>query len=79
MRRDKVNLEGKIVLITGASSGFGRLTAEAFAADGWRGFGTMRNINGANAAAAAALRASGVDVIELDVTSDSSIAAENAA
>jgi len=63
----------KSVLITGASSGFGRLTAEAFAADGWRVFGTMRNINGANAAAAAALRASGVDVIELDVTSDSSV------
>jgi NAD(P)-dependent dehydrogenase (short-subunit alcohol dehydrogenase family) len=63
----------KSALITGASSGFGRLTAEAFAADGWRVFGTMRNINGANAAAAAALRASGVDVIELDVTSDSSV------
>jgi NAD(P)-dependent dehydrogenase (short-subunit alcohol dehydrogenase family) len=63
----------KSVLITGASSGFGRLTAEAFAADGWRVFGTMRHTDGANAAAADALRAGGIDVVELEVTSDASV------
>jgi|HubBroStandDraft_1064217.scaffolds.fasta_scaffold60918_1 NAD(P)-dependent dehydrogenase (short-subunit alcohol dehydrogenase family) len=63
----------KTALITGASSGFGRLTAEAFAADGWRTFAAMRNVDGANAGAAAALRADGIDIVELDVTSDASV------
>jgi NAD(P)-dependent dehydrogenase (short-subunit alcohol dehydrogenase family) len=65
----------KSVLITGASSGFGRLTAELFAREGWRTFATMRGLSSANAAAAAELRRSGVDVVELDVTSDGSVEA----
>jgi NADP-dependent 3-hydroxy acid dehydrogenase YdfG len=36
MRRQKMNLEGKIVLITGASSGIGAATALAFAEEGAR-------------------------------------------
>jgi NAD(P)-dependent dehydrogenase (short-subunit alcohol dehydrogenase family) len=63
----------KTVLITGASSGFGRLTAEAFAAAGWQTFAAMRNITGSNAQAAAQLRQNGIDAVELDVTSDESV------
>jgi NAD(P)-dependent dehydrogenase (short-subunit alcohol dehydrogenase family) len=65
----------KSVLITGASSGFGRLTAELFAREGWRTFATMRGISSANATPDAELRRVGVDVVELDVTSDASVEA----
>jgi NAD(P)-dependent dehydrogenase (short-subunit alcohol dehydrogenase family) len=65
----------KSVFITGASSGFGRLTAEAFAEAGWQTFAAMRNIAGSNAQVAAELRQSGIDVVEIDVTSDESVAA----
>lgn len=61
------------VVITGASSGFGRLTAEAFLSKGWRVYGGVRNVDDRNAAAAEALRASGAMVIELDVTDDASV------
>ena len=70
-----IGMPQKSVLITGASSGFGRLTAELFAREGWRTFATMRAVSSTNAAPAAELRGAGVDVIELDVTSDSSVEA----
>ncbi len=63
----------RTAVVTGASSGFGRLTAQSFAADGWRVYATMRNSAGKNARAAAALRAAGISVVELDVTSDASV------
>ena len=63
----------KSILITGANSGFGRLTVEAFAAAGWRTFAAMRNVGSANAIPAEELRAKGIDVVELDVTSDASV------
>jgi NAD(P)-dependent dehydrogenase (short-subunit alcohol dehydrogenase family) len=63
----------KTVVITGASSGFGRHTAEAFAQDGWRVFAGMRDLAGRNAGAASALRALGVTPIELDVTDQASV------
>jgi NAD(P)-dependent dehydrogenase (short-subunit alcohol dehydrogenase family) len=63
----------KSVLVTGSNSGFGRLTAELFARSGWRVFGTMRNVAGVNAGAAAELRGVGIDVVELDVTDDASV------
>ena len=59
-------------VITGASSGFGLLTARAFAADGWRVFATMRN---PQAPIASELRKNGIDVIQLDVTDDASVTA----
>ena len=61
------------VVVTGASSGFGKLTAQAFAADGWRVYATMRNTGTNNAASAADLRKTGISVVELDVTSDASV------
>jgi NAD(P)-dependent dehydrogenase (short-subunit alcohol dehydrogenase family) len=62
------------VVITGTSNGFGRKTAEAFLRDGWRVFATLRLPESRNAAAAADLRALGAEVVELDVTSDESVA-----
>jgi NAD(P)-dependent dehydrogenase (short-subunit alcohol dehydrogenase family) len=69
----------RTAVVTGASSGFGRLSAQAFAADGWRVYGTMRNTAGSNAKAAADLRAAGVAVVDLDVTDDASVDAAAAA
>jgi NAD(P)-dependent dehydrogenase (short-subunit alcohol dehydrogenase family) len=65
--------EQRIAVITGSNSGFGRLTAEKLLAEGWRVVATMRNTTGANAGAAAELRAHGADVVELDVTNDASV------
>jgi NAD(P)-dependent dehydrogenase (short-subunit alcohol dehydrogenase family) len=63
----------KNILITGASSGFGRDTAETLALAGHRVFASMRDINGRNRSHTDALKAKGIDVVELDVTSDESV------
>lgn len=63
----------KTVLITGASSGFGRDTAEALAKAGHRVYAAMREPAGRNQQPAEALRALGVKVVELDVTGDVSV------
>ena len=65
----------KVILITGASTGFGRDTAETLAAAGHTVFATMREPQGRNRAAAEALRAKGVQVVELDVADDASVEA----
>jgi NAD(P)-dependent dehydrogenase (short-subunit alcohol dehydrogenase family) len=68
-----------VVVLTGASSGFGRLSAELLARDGYRVFATMRSRAGRNAGAAEALsdlaRAESLDlhVAEMDVTDDDSV------
>ena len=62
----------RTAVITGASSGFGLLTARAFAADGWRVYATMRN---PKAPTAAELRQAGIGVVQLDVTDDASVTA----
>jgi NAD(P)-dependent dehydrogenase (short-subunit alcohol dehydrogenase family) len=67
-----------VVLITGASSGFGRLTAEALATAGHTVYASMRDVIGHNAENAAQMvetsQRSGIDLrpLELDVQSESS-------
>lgn len=63
----------KTILVTGASSGFGRDTAETLAAAGHKVFAGVRDIAQRNRAVADALRAKGIEPVALDVTSDVSV------
>lgn len=63
----------KVVLITGTSTGFGRDTANTLAKEGFAVFATMRDITGKNKQHADALRNSGIQVVELDVTNVNSV------
>jgi NAD(P)-dependent dehydrogenase (short-subunit alcohol dehydrogenase family) len=69
----------KIILVTGASSGFGRMTANALAQSGHVVYASMRGTVGRNASQAKDVQAcaqeQGVDlrVIDLDVGSDASV------
>jgi pteridine reductase len=67
----------KTVVITGASSGFGESAVKAFADQGYRVWGTMRDTGGRNAAKVAALEAHSpaISVQEMDVADDDSVAA----
>lgn len=71
-------MSAKTVLITGAASGFGRLSAEALARAGHTVYASMRGTIGHNASQVAALddfaRTHGADLrsIELDVSSQES-------
>jgi NADP-dependent 3-hydroxy acid dehydrogenase YdfG len=66
-------LNPKIILITGTSTGFGHDTAITLAQAGHRVFASMRDPMGRNKAHADTLAAKGIQVIELDVTSDASV------
>jgi NAD(P)-dependent dehydrogenase (short-subunit alcohol dehydrogenase family) len=71
------DLTGTSILITGSSSGFGRLGAEYYARCGAKVFATMRNLPRPEASDLEALAASeGLDitVLEIDVTSDEEVA-----
>ena len=61
------------ILITGASSGFGRDMAETLRKAGHDVYGSMRDPHGRNAAAAEALRKLGINVVELDVRDEGSV------
>jgi NAD(P)-dependent dehydrogenase (short-subunit alcohol dehydrogenase family) len=69
----------KVVLVTGASSGFGRLIAETLAREGFTVSATMRDVKGRNAAATRELQelaqreSLALHVVELDVTDDASV------
>jgi NAD(P)-dependent dehydrogenase (short-subunit alcohol dehydrogenase family) len=70
---------GNVVLITGTSSGFGRLIAETLARKKYQVFATMRDIKGRNAIVAreiaelAKRESLSLQTLELDVTNDSSV------
>ena len=63
-----------VVMITGAATGIGNLTARALAANGHTVYATMRDPDGRNAVHAAELKAADGDlrVVELDVQSEDS-------
>ena len=63
----------KNILITGASTGFGRDTAETLARAGHKVFASMRDPEAKNRAHADALRAQNIEVVELDVTDSQSV------
>ncbi|MDG5749408.1 SDR family oxidoreductase [Qipengyuania sp. XHP0207] len=71
-------MEGKSILVTGCSSGFGRLMAEDYARKGAKVFATMRNLPRPEAEELRALAKSenlDLHVIEIDVTDDAQVAA----
>jgi len=75
---DGPDLSGKSVLVTGSSSGFGRLGVEYYARLGAKVFATMRNVPRAEADELRDLASSDaldLNVIEIDVTSDQQVKA----
>lgn len=66
----------KTILITGTSTGFGKLAAIKLAEEGYSVIAAMRNIETKNAEAAKELNAiDNIEVVELDVTSEASVQA----
>ena len=62
------NFSGRVVLVTGASTGIGRLCAERLAASGWRVFGAARSAGVIESAPG-----SNLDWLPMDVTDDVSV------
>ena len=57
----------KVVLVTGASSGIGRVSAEHLARSGWRVFGAQRRVPPPGESP------SGVEMVSMDVTDDAAV------
>lgn len=75
---DAPDLSGKSILVTGSSSGFGRLGVEYYARSGAKVFATMRNVPRPEADELRDLASSDsldISVIEIDVTSDAQVEA----
>jgi len=67
------NPNAQVVLITGTSSGIGRLTAETLARSGYSVYASMRDTASRNREAAEALTNIPIRVIDLDVTQTESV------
>jgi NAD(P)-dependent dehydrogenase (short-subunit alcohol dehydrogenase family) len=63
----------KTILITGASSGFGRLTAETLSSSGHKVFAGFHSVDGQKKQVASELNAKNIDILRLDVTDQTSI------
>src|ERR1051326_5407752 len=69
----------QVFIVTGSSSGFGRLISETLARQGYTVFASMRDIAGKNADKAAELRTFAekenltLHILDLDVTNDGSV------
>lgn len=67
----------KVVLITGCSTGLGRISAEKCAQQGYKVYASMRDINGKNKQNAESLSSvsDNISIVEIDVSSEQSIQA----
>lgn len=65
----------KRILITGASGAFGAITSKMLVDKGYKVVGTLRSAAGKNEAIAKDLKASGVELVEMDLTDEDSVVA----
>ena len=63
----------KTILVTGASSGFGRLTAETLSKSGHKVFAGVRSAEGARKQIADELKAKNIEVLKVDVTDQAGV------
>ena len=64
---------GRVVLLTGASSGIGKITSEKLADLGLRVYGTSRRANNGNIVYSNEASQGFVEMVQLDVCSDQSV------
>ena len=63
----------KTILVTGASSGFGRLTTETLSKSGHKVFAGFRSAEGARKQIADELKAKNIEILKVDVTDQASV------